>query len=112
MIELAPEFAPNHVKNIKALVAEKYFDGLQILRAQDNYVVQWGDPHADARAEDKDKPRPIKTRAAHVESGVHNSTIASTSLSRRCPTATATRRKPDSPAIFPPRAIRRRIRRG
>ena len=59
IIELAPEFAPNHVRNIKALVAEKYFDGLQILRAQDNYVVQWGDPHADARADDKDKPRPV-----------------------------------------------------
>ncbi len=60
VIELAPAFAPNHTKNIKALVAEKYFDGLQILRAQDNYVVQWGDPHADARAEDKDKPKPIR----------------------------------------------------
>ena len=60
VIELAPAFAPNHVKNIKALVAEKYFDGLEILRSQDNYVVQWGDPHADARAQDKDKPRPIK----------------------------------------------------
>ncbi len=59
VIELAPEFAPNHVRNIKALVAEKYFDGLQILRAQDNYVVQWGDPHADARADDKDKPKPV-----------------------------------------------------
>jgi len=60
VIELAPEFAPNHVKNIKALVAEKYFDGLQILRAQDNYVVQWCDPHGDARADDKDKPRPLQ----------------------------------------------------
>lgn len=59
VIELAPAFAPNHVKNIKTLVTEKYFDGLQILRAQDNYVVQWGDPHGDARAEDKDKPKSI-----------------------------------------------------
>jgi cyclophilin family peptidyl-prolyl cis-trans isomerase len=61
VIELAPSFAPNHVANIKALVQEKYFDGLQFLRSQDNYVVQWGDPHADARAEDKNKPRPIQT---------------------------------------------------
>lgn len=44
VIELAPEFAPQHVKNIKALVREKYFDGLAFLRSQDNYVVQWGDP--------------------------------------------------------------------
>ncbi|HEX3125202.1 MAG TPA: peptidylprolyl isomerase [Rhodanobacteraceae bacterium] len=59
VIELAPLFAPKHAANIKALVREKYFDGLAFLRSQDNYVVQWGDPHADARAEDKDHPRSV-----------------------------------------------------
>ena len=59
VIELAPLFAPKHAANIKALVREKYFDGLAFLRSQDNYVVQWGDPHADARAEDADKPRSV-----------------------------------------------------
>ena len=44
VMELAPAFAPSHVANIKALVRGKYFDGLSVLRAQDNYVVQWGDP--------------------------------------------------------------------
>lgn len=44
VIELAPRFAPEHVANIKRLVRQRYFDGLAILRAQDNYVVQWGDP--------------------------------------------------------------------
>ena len=44
VIELAPQFAPGHVANIKALVREHYFDGLNIIRVQDNYVVQWGDP--------------------------------------------------------------------
>jgi len=43
IIELAPAFAPKHVANIKALVHEHYFDGLAIYRAQDNYVVEWGD---------------------------------------------------------------------
>lgn len=43
VIELAPEFAPKHVANIKALVAERYYDGLAITRAQDNWVAQWGD---------------------------------------------------------------------
>ena len=46
IIELAPAFAPRHVANIKALVREGYFDGLAIVRAQDNYVVQWADPDA------------------------------------------------------------------
>jgi peptidylprolyl isomerase len=44
VIELDPEFAPNHVENIAALARGKYFDGLTIYRAQDNYVVEWGDP--------------------------------------------------------------------
>jgi len=47
VIEMAPEFAPKHVANVKALAREHYFDGLVILRAQDNYVVQWGDPNAE-----------------------------------------------------------------
>ena len=52
VMELAPQFAPQHVANIKALVAERYYDGLAINRAQDNWVVQWGDP-------DEKNPKPI-----------------------------------------------------
>jgi peptidylprolyl isomerase len=44
VIELNPAFAPKHVANIKALVHEHYFDGTAIVRAQDNFVVQWSDP--------------------------------------------------------------------
>lgn len=47
VIELAPSYAPAHAANVKALVREGYFDGLTINRAQDNYVVQWGDANAD-----------------------------------------------------------------
>lgn len=47
LIELAPAFAPQHVDNIRTLASEGYWDGLAILRSQDNYVVQWGDPNAD-----------------------------------------------------------------
>lgn len=43
VIELAPAFAPAHADNIKTLVRGGYFDGLGIVRAQDNFVVQWGD---------------------------------------------------------------------
>ena len=45
VIELAPQFAPNHVTNIKALVRAKYFDQQRINRVQDNFVTQWGDPN-------------------------------------------------------------------
>ncbi len=44
VIELAPDFAPNHVDNIRTLVRGGYFNGLAIVRTQDNYVVQWADP--------------------------------------------------------------------
>jgi len=47
VIELAPTFAPKSVANIKTLVREKFFDGLAIVRVQDNYVVQWADPAAE-----------------------------------------------------------------
>src|SRR5689334_22430860 len=47
VIELAPAFAPRHVANVKTLAREKYFDGLAIVRAQDNYVVQLADPDAE-----------------------------------------------------------------
>jgi peptidylprolyl isomerase len=56
VIELAPTFAPAHVANVKALVREGFFDNLSINRAQDNYVVQWGDPDG----EDTQKRRPMK----------------------------------------------------
>ena len=54
VIELAPSFAPNHARNIKALAREGYFDGLAIIRSQDNFVVQWGDP------DEETQPRPVK----------------------------------------------------
>lgn len=43
VIELAPDFAPRHVANIRTRARAKYYDGLPIARVQDNFVVQWGD---------------------------------------------------------------------
>ncbi|MGY1425445.1 peptidylprolyl isomerase [Lysobacter sp. A289] len=48
VIELAPQFAPQHVGNITTLAKEGFWDGLSIYRSQDNFVVQFGDPDADA----------------------------------------------------------------
>jgi peptidylprolyl isomerase len=49
IIELAPEYAPNHAANIRALARARYWDGAAIVRSQDNYVVQWGRDEGDAR---------------------------------------------------------------
>jgi cyclophilin family peptidyl-prolyl cis-trans isomerase len=43
ILELAPRFAPAHVANLRALVRGGFFDGLSVLRVQDNFVTQWGD---------------------------------------------------------------------
>ncbi len=48
-IELAPQFAPQHVANIKHLVRQRFFDQTSIIRVQENYVVQWGDPKAETK---------------------------------------------------------------
>ena len=47
VIELNAAYAPAHAANVRTLVREGYFDGLAILRSQDNYVAQWGDPEAE-----------------------------------------------------------------
>ncbi|TAL84314.1 MAG: peptidylprolyl isomerase [Rhodanobacter sp.] len=47
LIELAPDFTPLHAANIRMLAHQHYFDGLAIVRVQDNFVTQWGDPNED-----------------------------------------------------------------
>ena len=61
IIELAPRFAPAHAANIRALAHGGYWDGLAILRVQDNFVTQWGDPEGDNA--DKAKPLPEGAKA-------------------------------------------------
>ena len=60
VIELSPTFAPLHVENIKRLAHEHYYDDLSIIRVQDNYVVQLGDP-------DNRHPTPAATQSVAPE---------------------------------------------
>ena len=60
VIELAPDFAPAHVANIRAMAKGGYWNGLSINRSQDNFVVQWGDP---ATEESTRKPLPKGAKA-------------------------------------------------
>jgi peptidylprolyl isomerase len=61
VIELAPQFAPQHVANIRVLAHAHYFDGLAIIRSQDNFVVQWGDPNAGEK-----NAKPLAPAKDHV----------------------------------------------
>lgn len=56
VIQLMPApFSQGWVGNIRKLAAAKFWDGTAVVRVQDNYVAQWGDPDA----EDKAKARPL-----------------------------------------------------
>jgi peptidylprolyl isomerase len=67
VIELAPAFAPQHAANVKALAREHYYDGLAIIRVQDNYVVQWGDPEGDNPQSARQIQKAQKTLAAEFD---------------------------------------------
>lgn len=43
-IRLAARFAPDHIANIRKLVAARWWDGESVYRVQENWVAQWGDP--------------------------------------------------------------------
>lgn len=61
VIELAPQFAPQHVANIRTLAHAHWFDGLSINRSQDDFVVQWGDPNAVEK-----NARPLDPAKSHL----------------------------------------------
>jgi len=64
VIELAPDFAPKHVANTRALVRSGFYDGLEIYRVVDGFVAQGGDesetrePEAGVRALEAEFTRP------------------------------------------------------
>jgi len=50
VIEMAPEFAPNHVANVKTLSREGFFANGAVTRVQDNFVTQWAQAAEPPRA--------------------------------------------------------------
>lgn len=61
VIELNTTFAPKTSANILTLVHQRYFDGLAVLRVQDNFVTQWGDPNGETP-----NPKPLGAALARV----------------------------------------------
>lgn len=47
IVELAEDFAPVHVANIRALARADWWNGASLYRVQDNYVAQWGNNAGD-----------------------------------------------------------------
>ena len=65
IIELAPDFAPRHADNIRRLVREGYFDGAEIARVHENYVVQWVQPDEDRPLGSAAERLPLEGRVDH-----------------------------------------------
>jgi peptidylprolyl isomerase len=62
IIELAPQFAPAHVANIRALAKGHFWDGLSIYRVHENFVAQFGDADADDQAKARAFPAGALTK--------------------------------------------------
>jgi cyclophilin family peptidyl-prolyl cis-trans isomerase len=57
VIQLMPApFSQGWIGNIRKLAAAKFWDGLAIVRVQDNYVTQWGDPDGEVAGKAKKLP--------------------------------------------------------
>jgi len=82
-IELAPRFAPRHAENIRTLVAQHYFDGLSVLRVQDNFVAQWGDRDADDADPSKGRSLGAAKRTLEPEFAISDKGLKITRLKDR-----------------------------
>ena len=61
VIEMAPQFAPNHVANVKTLSREGFFANGAVTRVQDNFVTQW------AQAADPARPPTVGVEKLNAE---------------------------------------------
>lgn len=57
---MPPPFAEPWVANIRTLAAAHWWDGLGVVRVQDNYVAQWGDPEGENPARAKPLPAGLR----------------------------------------------------
>ena len=56
---MPPPFSQGWIDNIRTLARAHWYDGISVVRVQDNYVVQWGDPnHDNPEATGPAKPLP------------------------------------------------------
>jgi len=69
IIEMAPNFSPNHVANVKALSREGHFVNGAVTRVQDNFVSQW------AQAAEPPRPPKIGVEKLTAEFTLPRSTI-------------------------------------
>lgn len=82
-------FSQGWVANIRTLVAARWFDGIAVVRVQDNYVVQWGDPEGEVPGKAKLLPQGL-TRPAETSYVAPASALVVAGRSGRDPYAPVT----------------------
>ena len=70
IIEMVPDFSPNHVANVKALSREGFFINGVVTRVQDNFVTQW------AQAADPARPPKVGVERLNAEFTLPRAAIA------------------------------------
>jgi len=118
---MPPPFSQGWVENIRTLARAGWYDGIAVTRVQDNYVVQWGDPHAEDEAKAKPLPDGLRVmdeanyavsdgqpafahlRGSLVERARQRAEIARGNIERQAAANQATRN--GSPTMFIPRRV-------
>jgi cyclophilin family peptidyl-prolyl cis-trans isomerase len=86
VMQLMPApFSQGWVGNIRTLARARWWDGLAIVRVQDNYVTQWGDPDGEDAAKARALPVGLRVMAENeyvvpqmvaVETGILDETVS------------------------------------
>ena len=77
VIDLKPDLAPEHVKRIKELVRENYYDGLNFHRVIEGFMAQTGDPRGDGTGGSGHKLKAEFSDAPHLRGTVSMARAAS-----------------------------------
>ncbi len=77
VIAMRPDLAPGHVKRIKELVREKFYDGIVFHRVITDFMAQTGDPTGTGRGGSGTKLKAEFSDAPHVRGAVSMARSAS-----------------------------------